>query len=99
VASIRYDGVATIKRKWKGVYTTLAESRLNNEFREYLDTNGKLSPGKWYQIKFSAIGKNLKLYLDGELLLSASSDTFSWGTTGIRIDNSSTYIDEWKLLY
>jgi hypothetical protein len=37
--------------------------------------------------------------LDGELLLSASSDTFSWGTTGIRIDNSSTYIDEWKLLY
>jgi hypothetical protein len=99
VASIRYDGVVTIKRKWKGVYTTLAESRLNNEFREYLDTNGKLSPGKWYQIKFSAIGKNLKLYLDGELLLSASSDTFSWGTTGIRIDNSSTYIDEWTLVY
>lgn len=99
VASIRYDGVVTIKRKWKGVYTTLAESRLTNEFKEYLDVNGKLSTGKWYQIHFSAIGNKLKLYLDGELLLSTTNDTFSWGTTGIRIDNSNTYIDEWKQVY
>lgn len=99
VASIRYDGLVTIKRKWKGIYTSLAETQLNNQFRTYLDANGKLATGKWYQIRFSAIGNNLKLYLDGDLLLSVSNDTFSWGTTGIRIDNSSTYIDEWKLVY
>jgi hypothetical protein len=99
VASVRYDGVVTIKRKWNGVYTTLAESRLNNEFEEYLDENGKLATGKWYQLKFSAIGNVFSLYLDGTLLLSTTSDTFSWGTTGIRIDNSNTWIDEWKLIY
>jgi hypothetical protein len=99
VASIRYDGLVTIKRKWNGTYTPLAEAQLNNEFRNYLDLNGKLLTGQWYQIKFSAIGNQLKLYLDGVLLLSATNDTFSWGTTGIRIDNSSTYIDEWNLVY
>ena len=99
VASIRYDGVVTIKRKWNGVYTTLAEFRLNNQFKQYLDANGKLAIGQWYQIRFSALGNQLSFYLDGDLLLSASNNTFSWGTTGIRIDNSDTYIDEWKLIY
>lgn len=99
VASIRYDGLVTIKRKWNGNYTTLVQTRLHNNYRNYLDNNGNLSTGKWYRIKFSAIGNNLKLYLDGELLLSAKSGTFSWGTTGIRIDNASTYLDDWKLVY
>lgn len=99
VASIRYDGLVTIKRKWNGDYTTLAQATLNNELGEYLDHNGKLATRRWYRVKFSAIGNELKLYLDNRLLLTASSGTFSWGTTGIRIDNASTYLDDWKLPY
>lgn len=39
VASLRYDGKLTIKRKWKGDYTTLAQGVLNNKTKAYLDQN------------------------------------------------------------
>lgn len=99
LASVRYDGKVTIKRKWQGVYTTLAQTQLNNMGRAYLDENGKLITGQWYRISFSAMGDVLKLYLDGRLVLATKNDTFSQGTIGIRTDKASAYIDDWKLLY
>lgn len=99
VASIRYDGKATIKRKWKGKYTTLVQTKIDNTSGDYLDENGKLMTGKWYRITFSVIGNELKLYLDGKLVLSTTNGTFSWGTMGIRTDKAATYIDNWKLFY
>jgi hypothetical protein len=96
VSSIRRDGLATIKRKWNGSYTTLAQTTLPGS---YLDGNGVLLTDQWYRLRFSAIGSNLELSLDGTSLLTATSGTFSWGTTGMRIDYADTYIDDWKLIY
>jgi len=99
VASLRYDGKVTIKRKWKGVYTTLAQGVMNNKTKTYLDENGKLSTGQWYLLNFSVVDKKLKFYVDGVLVLETETGTFSWGTTGIRTDNTDVYIDDWKLQY
>lgn len=98
VASIRRDGLATIKRKWNGDYTTLAQGSLPSSM---LDGNGELATDTWHWLKFSAIGTSLALYVnnDDDPLLTATSGTFSWGTTGIRIDYSDTYIDDWRLVY
>lgn len=92
VASIRYDGKATIKKKHNGIYTTLAWMNLDDSF---LDSNtGKLKTQQWYQLKATADGSTLKFKLDGTEILSATSGTFSWGTTGIRTDYVSTYLDD-----
>lgn len=102
VASLRYDGQVTIKRKWdsdfdgEGEYTDLAVGDLDPS---YLDANGHLQTGRWYTLRFSAIGNQLKFSVDGNELLSATSGTFSWGTTGVRIDYANAYIDDWKLVY
>jgi len=99
VASLRYDGKITIKRKWKGVYTTLAQGKLSNKTKTYLDQNGKLKTGQWYLLNFSVVGKELKFYVDGDLVLQTKTGTFSWGTTGVRFDNADVFIDDWKLKY
>jgi hypothetical protein len=88
VASWRFDGVVQIQRKLCGVYTALAVIR---DF-------GPPSPGIWHKIRFEAIGQELDLYLDDDLVLSATSGSLSWGTAGIRIDSADgAYIDDWSV--
>lgn len=96
VGSIRHDGKATIKRKWNGTYTTLAWTYLP---ASYLDESDILKTDQWYRLRFSAIGNQLELSLDGTSLLSTTSGTFSWGTTGMRTDYADIYLDDWKLIY
>lgn len=96
VASIRKDGLATIKRKWNGSYTTLAQTSLPSSV---LDGNGELKTGDWHWLKFSAIGNDLELFVDDTSVLSTTSGTFSWGTTGIRTDYADIYLDDWSLIY
>ncbi len=88
VASWRFDGVVQIQHKLCGQYAALA---VNKEY-------GAPSPDVWHSIRFEAVGDNLALYLDGELALTATSSSLSWGTTGIRIDSADgAYIDDWKV--
>ncbi|GAD31622.1 putative chitinase domain protein [Photobacterium leiognathi lrivu.4.1] len=98
VGSIRYDGNVTIKVKYQGAYTTLAQTKLTNGVKNYLNTQGKLAAGQWYDIHFSVVGNKLTLALDGVELLSVNNDLLTEGTIGIRTDNLSAYLDDWQLL-
>ena len=98
VASVRYDGNVTIKVKYQGKYTTLAQTKLTNGTKNYFDDNGKLAAGQWYLIDFSVVGSTLTLSLDGTELLSVDNTLLTEGTTGIRTDYVSAYLDDWQLL-
>jgi hypothetical protein len=88
VASWRTDGVVQIQRKQCGEYTALA-----------VEPNfGPPSKNAWHWIRFDAEGNQLRLYLDHELVLTANTGTFSWGTAGIRIDSmDGAYLDDWRV--
>ncbi|MGE0549917.1 MAG: hypothetical protein AB7O24_01260 [Kofleriaceae bacterium] len=88
VASWRTDGVVQIQRKQCGEYTALA-----------VDQNyGAPKKGVWHWIRFEAEGTKLRLYIDHELALTATTSTFSWGTAGIRIDAmDGAYLDDWRV--
>ncbi len=88
VASLRFDGLVTIKKKHCGNYTTLASK-----------TYGKPALKTWYTLEFSTIGTTLTFKLNGQVVLTAKDDTFSWGTTGIRTDYADVYFDDWQLVY
>lgn len=88
VASWRFDGVAQIQRKWDGAYSVLA---VNSSF-------GPPAPDTWHWFAFEAMGSQLRLFLDNQLVLQATSGTFSWGTAGIRIDSADgCYLDDWSI--
>jgi hypothetical protein len=88
VASWRFDGVVQIQQKLCGEYTALA---VNKHF-------GPPSLNAWHWIRFEAVGDQLRLYLDDDLVLSATSSSLSWGTAGIRIDSADgAYIDDWAV--
>jgi hypothetical protein len=88
VASWRYDGVVQIQRKQCGVYTELI---IDNNY-------GPPSKNAWHTLRFTAIGNQLQLTLDGHVAITATDNVFSWGTAGIRIDAmSGAYIDDWRV--
>jgi hypothetical protein len=88
VASWRTDGVVQIQKKQCGVYTALA----------VLPSFGAPTANKWHTMRFSAIGQQLELALDGHDVLSATSSVFSWGTNGLRIDAmNGALIDDWTV--
>lgn len=87
VASWRVDGYVQIKKKVCGAYTTLAQKKLSGP-----------SKGTWHRIRFDVKGTSLKLYLDGDLTLSATDSALSWGTAGIRTDAmTGAYLDDWRI--
>ena len=88
VASLRYDGLVTLKKKHCGAYTTLAQKSF-----------GTPALKTWYTLELSAVGTNLGLKINGVVVLTAQDSTFSWGTTGIRTDYADVYFDDWKLVY
>lgn len=88
VASFRKDGTVTIKRKLCGAYSTLASGDLS-------DFGITFTTGAWYTLRFEADGSDLRMYVNGTEVLTATDGTFSWGTSGIRIDYANAYIDDW----
>jgi len=94
VASVRYDGLVTIKEKVDGAYATLAMSKLPDA---YLDRNGNLDSGDWVNLKASAIGTTITFYLNDIEVLAAYSDSLEWGTTGIRTDKAEVFFNELKM--
>lgn len=88
VASWREDGVVQIQKKQCGEYTVL---KRNNNY-------GQPSPNTWHTIRFEVKGNELRLYLDGVFAMSATDDSITHGTAGIRIDSAEgSYIDDWKV--
>jgi hypothetical protein len=86
VASLRLDGQIMIKKKHCGTYTTLAVAPFSQ---------GEVLLDTWYELSFSIQGDTLSFSVDGTEELSTVDDTFSWGSMGVRIDDSDTYIDDW----
>ena len=95
VASVRYDGKVTIKEKVSGLYETLAVTELPSA---YLDRNGNLNSGHWINLKASAIGTKITLYVNGVDVLSADSGSLEWGTTGIRTDKAEVFFDDFAMI-
>lgn len=98
VAAFRHDGKVTIKKK-NGYesYVDLAVGR-------YLPVGQTPALGQWYALKFAAVGDRLDFYIDDQLVLTAHDDDpvaygdpFTWGTTGIRIDYVTAYLDDWSV--
>lgn len=88
VASWREDGVVQIQKKQCGEYTVL---KRNN-------TYGAPSKNTWHTIRFEVKGSELRLYLDGTFAMSATDDSITHGTAGIRIDSAeNSYIDNWRV--
>lgn len=97
VASIRYDGYVTIKVKYQGKYTTLAQIHLSDYTNDYFNADGKLAEKQWYDIKFTAYDTQLTLYLNNQIILATTNQLIDAGTTGIRVDYASTYLDDWHV--
>jgi len=88
VGGWRTDGVAMIQKKQCGKYTVLALD----------DHAGAPSRNAWHRIRFEAHGDDLELWLDGARALTATSNTFSWGTAGLRVDSmDGAYLDDWRV--
>lgn len=87
VASLRKDGKVYIKLKHCDAYTTLAGADFSQ---------GPVQTGTWYDLRFEVVGQRLRFYVDGHLELEAFDDTLSWGTTGVRTDYATMYLDDWK---
>jgi hypothetical protein len=88
VASWRTDGVVQIQKKECGQYTVL--QRKNNY--------GAPSPNAWHTIRFQVQGNQMKLFLDGQLAMTQTDNTFVTGTAGIRIDSmEGALIDDWRV--
>ena len=88
VASLRLDGQVMIKKKHCGSYHTLASAPFSQ---------GNVNLDTWYTLEFSTQGNTLSFFVDGMEELSVMDDTFSWGSMGVRIDYTDTYMDDWYI--
>ena len=87
VASWRRDGVVQIQKKQCGTYTTLKR----------IASFGAPSMNAWHTIRFEVVGSTLKLYLDGQLVITTTDSSIKHGTAGIRIDSANgALIDDWR---
>lgn len=86
VASYRFDGNVTIKKKIAGVYTTLAQASLSAPVL-----------GTKYQLQFTAKGSNLSFFVDGKKVLTVDDYDLDWGTAGVRLDYTDCYIESLRM--
>ena len=49
---------------------------------------------RWYQLRFEAIGNSLRAYIDGQLVLEATDDTFPAGAYGLAMYRSAAMYDD-----
>jgi len=88
VASYRFDGKATIKKKVGGTYTSLKVVTV---------PTGPPQTGKEYTLAFEVEGPNLRYYIDNNLIAETTDTDLAWGTTGVRMDYSDSYVDYLKV--
>jgi hypothetical protein len=90
VASLRRDGSTLIQRKLCDDYTQLDTDWLKDAGGARL----RFNDGQWYTLTFSAVGNQLKFFVDDVEQLAVTDGTFSWGTMGIRTDYANVYFDD-----
>jgi len=88
VASLRHDGQVMIKKKHCETYTTLAVAPFSQ---------GEVELNRWYELSFAVHGSELIFSVDGYEELTTTDSTLSWGSMGIRLDYTDTYLDDWYL--
>ena len=86
VASLRLDGQVMIKKKICGQYQTLSAQPFSA---------GAVTTDTWYEMSFEVVGNNLSLYINGQLEVNATDNDLSWGSSGVRLDYTDVYIDDW----
>ena len=82
VASYRFDGQVTIKKKINGKYTTLGQ--------EFI---GVPELGESYRLQFTCKGDRLSFFVNGSRKLSSNDSSLTWGMSGIRMDYTDCYIE------
>ncbi len=86
IVSLRDDNKIHIKKKYNGIYTTLAIVPLDTSKLNY-----------WYKIKVVANGNNIQAYVDDIKYLEINDSTFTSGRVGIRTDNIEAYFDNFEV--
>jgi hypothetical protein len=86
VGSLRFDGLVTIKKLIKGVYTTLVESAIPTPVL-----------GRQYKLQFTTKDNNLSFFVDGVKIVSVDDGSMSWGTCGLRVDYTDCYIESVRM--
>jgi hypothetical protein len=87
VASWRFDGLCTFKKKIKGKYTTLDKV-----------TIGAPQLGSEHILSFEINGNLLSFFIDGQLILQTQDNDLQWGTSGLRSDYCDLYADYIKIM-
>ena len=82
VGSYRTDGLVTLKKKIATKYTTLGQVDI-----------GAPETGKEYVLAIEVDGSSLRFFIDGKQVLAAFDSDLTWGTSGIRLDYSDSYVD------
>lgn len=86
VASFRFDGKITIKKKINGKYTTLAITDFSLP-----------QLGITYKLQFTVKDSQLSFYIDGVKVLTTQDYSLLWGTSGLRIDYTDCYIKQLRM--
>ena len=86
VASYRFDGKVTIKKKIAGKYTTLA-----------VESVDKPVMGESYLLQFTVSGDTLSLFVNGSKKASVRDSDLVWGTSGVRLDYCDCYIENVRM--
>lgn len=87
VASWRFDGNCTIKKKVNAQYTTLKSIDI-----------GPPQLGDEHILSFEINGNLLSYFIDGQLVLQTTDTDLKWGTSGVRLDYCDVYLDYLKIM-
>ncbi|MDM8528815.1 SdrD B-like domain-containing protein, partial [Anaerolineales bacterium HSG24] len=60
-----------------------------------ITTNAGFTPDEWYHVEMTAVGDQIQVYVNNELVLSATNSTYTSGTSGFYSENNdnSTFDD------
>lgn len=85
-AGLRNDNAIHLKKKYNGVYYTLAQVPFNSN---------QLS--RWYKMKVVASGSRLQVYVDGLKYIDVTDGSIPQGRVGIRTDDINAYFDNFTV--
>jgi hypothetical protein len=80
--SLRSSNTVSLRKMIDDSSTTLAQATFT------------VTPGAWYQLRLDVVGKNLRAYVNGTLLLEASDDSLPRGNSGPVMFKAATDFDD-----
>lgn len=85
-------GIDNVKGYYAGISATgsgaVILGRMNNGWTELKRASVKIDPNTTYQLKISAVGSQIRVYLNGSAVLEQSDSTYTKGSIGIRMYDS-----------